>query len=113
MNKRLARKKRIRKKIFGVKNKPRISVFRSNKHIYAQAIDDESGTTLVSSCDIKLPKIGKKTTKLTKAYEVGLELSKKLKELKIEKAVFDRSGYKFHGRVKKIAQGLRDGGIKV
>lgn len=109
MNKREKRKQRIRRKIFGTKSKPRLSVFRSNKHIYAQAIDDVEGKTIASASDANLKK--GKSTKKEIAEKVGQKIGKKLKKKKIEKIVFDRSGYKFHGRVKELAEGIRKEGI--
>ncbi|MGB9848098.1 MAG: 50S ribosomal protein L18 [Minisyncoccia bacterium] len=110
-DKRIRRHKKIRAKIFGVANKPRVSVFISNKHLYAQVIDDNKGKTLISVSDFEL-KTDKKETKMTIAKKIGLLLAEKLKKLKIYKIVFDRGGFKYHGRVKNIAEGLREGGIK-
>jgi large subunit ribosomal protein L18 len=112
IEKRLRRKKRIRAKIFGTKDKPRLSVFRSAKHIYAQLIDDEKNKTLVSASDLELKKSRKKLKKIEKAKEVGKLIAKKAQNLKIEKVVFDRGGYKYHGRVKALAEGAREGGLK-
>lgn len=102
------RKRRIRAKISGTSQCPRLSVFRSLTHIYAQVIDDENSKTLVSVSDVKM----KKGTKTEAAKEVGLEIAKKAKEMKIEKIVFDRSGYQYHGRVKAVAEGAREGGLQ-
>lgn len=96
------RRKRIRAKIFGTKERPRLCVFKSNNHIYAQLIDDNKGKILASSSDFKI-----KTAK-----EVGKSLAKKASDLKIEKAVFDRAGYKYHGKIKALAEGAREGGLK-
>jgi large subunit ribosomal protein L18 len=112
IKKRLRRKKRIRAKIFGTKEMPRLSVFRSAKHIYAQLIDDEKNKTLVSASDLELKRSMKKLKKVEKAKEVGKLIAKKAKDLKIEKVVFDRGGYKYHGRVKALAEGAREGGLK-
>ncbi len=100
--------KRIRAKISGTKEQPRLSVFRSNKHIFLQLIDDNSGKTLVSANDLKTKK---KATKTEIAKEVGKELAKLAKAKKIKKVVFDRGGYKYHGRVKASAEGAREGGL--
>ena len=97
------RQRRIRAKIKGTANRPRLCVFRSNQYIYAQLIDDENGKTLAS---IK----GKANIK--KAKETGKLIAQKAKEKKIEKVVFDRGGYKYHGRVKALAEGAREGGLK-
>ncbi len=116
--KRILRHKRIRALIKGTAKKPRLNVFRSNQHIWVQLIDDKKAHTLVSASDkeIKAKDIeieGKKLgTKEAKAYLVGELIAKKAKEAGIEKVVFDRGGWKFHGRIKALAQGARDGGLK-
>ena len=106
------RHKRVRAKIFGTKERPRLFVFRSAKHIYAQLIDDEKGKVIASASDAGL-KRGKKT-KADKAKEVGKLIAGKAKELSrpLEKVVFDRRCYKYHGRVKALAEGAREGGLK-
>ena len=101
--KRFRRHRRIRAKIFGTSERPRLCVFRSNQYIYAQLIDDEKNKVIVSAR-------GKRNAK--QAKKVGQDLAKKAVEKKIEKAVFDRSGYKYHGRVKALAEGAREGGLK-
>ena len=107
------RKKRVRSKISGTKTKPRLSVFRSNTEISAQLINDESGTTLVSYSSKDLPKTKTKVQDKVKiATLVGEELAKKAKNKKISKVVFDRGGYKYHGRVKALADGARKEGLK-
>jgi large subunit ribosomal protein L18 len=124
--KRNIRKKRIRAKVVGTRLSPRLSVFRSNKHIYAQLIDDGAGKTLVSASDRdmankknktqraqkKTEKSENKNSKIEKAGLVGESLAKKAKAKKIKKVVFDRGGYKYHGRVKALAEGAREGGLK-
>lgn len=107
------RKKRIQKKIIGKTQKPRISVFRSSRFIYSQLINDVSGKTLVFATEkeIKNKKEGKHT-KTEKAKLVGLLLGKKAEKLKVKSVVFDRSGYKYHGRVKALAEGAREGGLQ-
>lgn len=107
--KRLRRRKGIRKKIFGVKEKPRLSVFRSSKNIYCQIIDDTTGRTLASASTLtkdikdKLPYGGN-----TKAAElVGQKIAEEASKLGITKIVFDRGGYKYHGRVKALADSAR------
>lgn len=100
---------RIRKKISGSSSKPRLSVFRTNKHIYAQLIDDSKSCTLASSSDLKITK-DKKTSKIETAFKVGKDLAKMALEKKIKKVVFDRAGYKFHGRIKALAEGAKEGG---
>ncbi len=118
--KRYRRHKRIRAKIKGTKQCPRISVFRSNKHIFVQLIDDEKGKTLVSSNDLEISrrKVGIPTqkasgkTKTEIAKEIGKEIAKKALAQKIKKAVFDRGGYQYHGRVKAVAEGAREKGLE-
>jgi len=101
------RKTKIRSRISGTLKKPRLAVHRSNKHIFAQLIDDENRNTLLAVTDLKL----KKGTKSEKAHNVGQELAKIAKEKKVTTVVFDRSGFKFHGRIKELAQGAREGGL--
>jgi large subunit ribosomal protein L18 len=108
--KRYRRHKKIRAKVFGTVNKPRLCVFRSEKHIYAQLIDDEKAKTIVASSDLEFKK--NRGTKIEKAKEVGKLIAKKAKDLKIERVVFDRGGYKYHGRVKAVAEGAREGRLK-
>lgn len=119
---------RIRATISGNEKKPRFSVFRSDKHISAQLIDDVKGRTLAAVSDFVLGKktvgkskrvvsaapkdLGGKTTKAAIAYEVGKLLAEKAKKLGIEKVVFDRGGFAYHGRIKAMAEGARDGGLK-
>lgn len=114
IQKRYRRHKRVRAKVFGTKDRPRLSVFRSLKHIYAQIIDDEKGETLVAASDLELKKISplKKQKKVEIAYEVGKLIAQKALEKKIKKVVFDRGGFAYHGRVKALSQGARDGGLK-
>ena len=109
---RALRQKRIRSKISGTSSIPRLNVFRSNQHLYGSLIDDVSGKTLISVSDKELKKTDKKT-KTEKAYEAGVLISEKAKKKKIQKAVFDRAGYKYHGRVKAFAEGAKSGGIKL
>ncbi len=106
----MRRQKRVRAKISGSLNKPRLCVFRSNKHIYAQLIDDVGKKTILSSSDQKLKK-GKKT-KVDLAREIGKAIAQQALEKKIEKVIFDRGPYKYHGRVKAVAEGAREGGLK-
>ncbi|KKP37691.1 MAG: 50S ribosomal protein L18 [Candidatus Peregrinibacteria bacterium GW2011_GWA2_33_10] len=100
--------KKIRYKISGTEKQPRLIVCRSLKHIYAQLIDDDSGKVLLSGSDYKI-KSGKKSEK---AKKVGVEIAEKAKDKKIETCIFDRNGYKYHGRVKELADGAREGGLK-
>jgi len=104
------RKIRIRKKIFGTSERPRLVVFRSNRHIYAQVIDDRKGHTIAAYSSLKLGenvKLNKET-----ARKVGLEIAKIALEKGVQKVVFDRNGYIYHGRVKALADGAREGGLK-
>lgn len=103
------RHSRIRAKVSGSAERPRLSIFRSNKHIYAQIIDDSLGKTIVSASDTDT-KI-KTKGKLETSKVVGEEIAKRAKEKKISKVVFDRSGYLYAGRVKQIAEGARAGGL--
>ena len=105
-------KHRIRKTISGTAQCPRLSVFRSNDQIYAQIINDDLGTTLVSASS-KIPSIdSQKVTKIEKAKLVGAELSAKALNAGITAVVFDRNGYLYHGRVKSLAEAAREGGLK-
>lgn len=105
---------RIRNKINGTPERPRLNVFRSNKQIYAQLIDDVNGVTLASASSLDSSVKGEyeKAGKLEGAKLVGKEIAKNAKDAKIEKCVFDRSGYVYTGRVKSLADGARDAGLK-
>ncbi len=109
---RYRRHKRVRAKIFGTTKVPRLCVFRSNKHIYCQLIDDEKGKTIFGSSDIEVKRKKTSVSKTALAYEVGKLAAKKALNKKIKKVVFDRGGYKYHGRVKAVAEGAREGGLK-
>lgn len=102
---------RIRAKVSGTATKPRLSVFRSNKDIYAQLIDDATGTTLASANSRQKDIAAQSGTKSEMAALVGKALGAKAKELGIETCVFDRGGYLYHGRVKSLADGAREGGL--
>lgn len=104
------RKVRVRSKIQGTKNIPRLSIFRSNSYIYAQLIDDEKKETILGISEQHLEK--KIGSKLTRSKQLGLLLSKKAIEKKIKKVVFDRGSYIYHGRVKALAQAAREGGLE-
>ena len=106
------RKIRIRKKITGSVDRPRLVVFRSNLHIYAQVIDDLSGQTLVSASTLAFSKVDQKATaNKAGAEQVGKEIARLAKDKHIEQVVFDRNGYLYHGRVKAVADGAREGGL--
>ena len=104
---------RVRKKVKGTAQKPRLSVFRSNKDIYVQLIDDASGTTLAAASSRAKDVAAQAGNKVEKAMMVGRAIAQKAKDLGIETCVFDRGGYLYHGRVKAIADGAREGGIKL
>lgn len=135
VDRRYRRHKRVRAKVSGTAERPRLCVFRSAKHIYVQLIDDKKSHTLVAASDLELKTKRKKERKKRKkffpskapasaeasagragkvaiAYEVGKLIAEKAKKLKIEKAVFDRGGGKYHGRIKALAQGAREAGLK-
>lgn len=107
--KRIRRHKRVRAKVIGSAEKPRLCVFRSNSHIYGQLIDDSKGTTIVAASDIEL---NKKDAKVSLSKEVGILLAKKAMEKNISQIVFDRGGYQYHGRVRALAEGAREAGLK-
>lgn len=106
----MIKKKRIRARVSGTATTPRLAVFRSTKHIYAQLIDDTSSTTMATASDVKLDI---KKTKKEKAFAVGEMLAEKAKTLKIGGARFDRGGFKYHGRVKELAEGARAKGLQL
>ena len=100
--------KKIRMKISGTKDCPRLFVFKSAQHIYAQLINDENGKVIASASDLKM----KKGTKTAHAAEVGKLIAKSALEKKTEKVVFDRGGFGFHGRIKAVADAAREAGLK-
>jgi large subunit ribosomal protein L18 len=102
------RKAKVRAKVHGTKERPRLAIFKSHKYIYAQIIDDDKGITL-ASCDSRSAK-GK--TPVSKAKEVGVEIAQKAKAAKIVKIVFDRSGYLYTGKIKMVADAAREGGLE-
>ena len=99
---------RVRKKIAGTADRPRLVVFRSDKHIYAQLVDDDAGRTLATVSSLKVGG-GKKSDK---AVAVGKQVAAVAKDRGITRVVFDRGGYKYHGRVKAVADGAREGGLE-
>ena len=110
------RKRRVRAKLFGTTLRPRLTVHKSNKYVYLQAINDELGVTVASANDVAIRKAVKKGAELTKtaaATQACSALLVALKKAKVTGVVFDRGQYKYHGRVKAVAQALRDGGIEV
>jgi large subunit ribosomal protein L18 len=102
---------RIRRKISGVTQKPRLSVFRSNTEIYAQLIDDTSGATIAAASSKEKNIAAQKSSKVEKSKLVGQAIARKASELGIKDVVFDRGGYLYHGRVKSLAEGAREGGL--
>ncbi len=107
------RQLRTRKKLFGTAAKPRITVYRSNQHLSVQAIDDAAGMTLAASNDVAKAAKTKGKTKIERAQWVASELAAQLKSKKIESAVFDRGAYRYHGRVKAVADSLRESGMNI
>jgi large subunit ribosomal protein L18 len=101
--KRIRRHNRIRAKVIGTDKMPRLCVFKSNQHIYAQIIDDTKGKTIVHASGAKKAKV---------AFEVGKEIAKLAIEKKIKKIVFDRGGFKYHGRIRALADGAREAGLQ-
>jgi len=107
---RIRRHRRVRGKVAGTAERPRLAVFRSNRGIFAQLVDDEAGRTLASASWTALGKAG--GSKTEQAAEVGKALAAAAKKAGIERCVFDRGGYLFHGRVKALAEGAREGGLQ-
>jgi large subunit ribosomal protein L18 len=108
-SRRLRIRRGIRNKISGTSERPRLSVFKSNKAIYAQLIDDSQGTTLASTSSAEL---GVKNNTIEHSKNVGTKLAEKAKAAGIENVVFDRGGYQYHGQIKALAEGAREGGLK-
>ena len=108
VERRITIKFRIRKSVNGTAERPRLSVFRSNKQIYAQVINDLTGNTLASASSLGLEKMPKQE----QATKVGELIAQKAKAAGVEAVVFDRNGYLYHGRVKQLAEGARNGGLK-
>jgi large subunit ribosomal protein L18 len=106
---RLKRKKRVRRKVVGTLEKPRLSVFRSARHVYAQVIDDSTGKTLVSVHSYKKGSVER--AGISACTEMGKKLAELCKGKNVEKVVFDKNGYAYHGRVKALADGAREGGL--
>lgn len=98
----------IRKKVVGTKDRPRLSVFRSGKHMYAQIINDLEGKTILGLSDMKVAK----GTKIERSFELGKKIAEGALKLKVKKVVFDRGGFLYQGRVLKLAEGAREGGLE-
>jgi large subunit ribosomal protein L18 len=118
VNRKAARRRvryRVRKKVIGTSDRPRLAVFRSLKHIYAQAIDDDSGRTLASasSLDKAMRSADEHAGNVAAAKQVGETIGKKLKDAGIGSVVFDRGGFLYHGRVKALADAVRSAGLKL
>lgn len=116
--KRFHRHVRVRSRIFGTNVRPRLSLFRSNRHIWAQLIDDESGKTLAAASDLevrvkKTPGTKKILVSKVSAEKIGEQLAQKAQERKINFIVFDRGPYKYHGLIKAVAEGARKGGLRL
>lgn len=112
---RLMRHKRLRKRISGTPERPRLSVYRSEKHIYAQIIDDTKGETLVAASTVEKElreKLNQKTWNVQAAKEVGKVIAERATAKGITEIVFDRGGYKYHGRIKALADSARESGLK-
>lgn len=112
---RMRRQARVRKKVLGTDARPRVCVFRSNKHTYAQVISDDRGVTLasVSTLSGDLAEVAKKAKGVEVAKQLGLALARICKEKNITRVVFDRNGFLYHGRVKAVADGAREGGLEL
>jgi len=111
---RVKRQRRVRKKVKGTTERPRLSVFRSAKHIYAQIIDDTEGRTLVAcaSTEEAVQSLGKPESKCNAAETVGKMIAERAREKGIEQVVFDRNGFLYHGRIKAVSDGAREAGLK-
>ena len=108
---RLRRHRRVRRKLAGTSERPRLAVYRSNRHIYAQLVDDATGRTVAAASDTEAAVDGK--GKADKAKAVGALLAKRAKDAGVERAVFDRGGRLYHGRVKALAEGARQEGLQI
>ena len=104
------RQRRVRSKVRGTTERPRVSIFRANQHTYVQVIDDVKGLTITSVGTVVTKNTG---TKTERAQQLGVELAEKLASLKINKVAFDRGAYRYHGRVKAVAEALRQAGINL
>ena len=109
---RLKRKKRIRKKVNGTAERPRMSIFRSAKHIYAQVIDDLAGRTLASASSRDVTEVTGKGGNVGAAKAVGTAVAERARKAGVDAVVFDRNGFRYHGRIKAVADGAREGGLK-
>ncbi len=110
---RIRRHRRVRKKVQGSPGRPRLAVYRSNRHISAQVIDDLAGATLVSASTLESDLRGGSTSNVDAATEVGKRVAERAKDAGIDQVVFDRGGYRYHGRVAALAQAARDAGLEL
>jgi large subunit ribosomal protein L18 len=110
---RVLRHRRIRKKVWGGAHRPRLAVFRSNRHIYAQLVDDDAGRTLAAASSLEAHVKGGAGDKKDVAKAVGGLIARRAREAGIERAVFDRGGRLYHGRVRSLAEGAREGGLQI
>jgi large subunit ribosomal protein L18 len=106
------RRQRVRKKVMGTAERPRLAVFRSNKHIYVQAIDDIAGRTVAAASTMEGDLRGGTTSTVAGAKQVGQLIGQRIKQANIDSVVFDRGGFKYHGRVAAIAEGAREAGLE-
>jgi large subunit ribosomal protein L18 len=106
---RIRRHRRVRRKVSGTPERPRLAIFRSNRHIYAQLVDDQSARTLAAASDLDAPG----GDKSARAKKVGQALAQRARDAGVERAVFDRGGRLYHGRVKALAEGAREGGLAI
>jgi large subunit ribosomal protein L18 len=105
---RLRRHRRVRKKVVGGPDRPRLAVYRSNRYIYAQLVDDTAGRTVAAASDL-----GATGPKVERAKQVGKDLADRARALGVERVVFDRGGRLYHGRVQAVAEGAREGGLQI
>jgi large subunit ribosomal protein L18 len=110
---RLRRHRRVRKKVMGTSERPRLAVFRSNKHIYAQTIDDHAGRTIASASTVEADLRSGATATVDAAKQVGKLVGERAKAAGVTTVVFDRGGFKYHGRVAAVADGAREAGLEL
>jgi large subunit ribosomal protein L18 len=110
---RLRRHRRVRKKVWGGPDRPRLAVFRSNRHIYAQLVDDQNGRTMAAASSLDVDVRGQAGDKKDLAKAVGGLIARRAKEAGVDRAVFDRGGRLYHGRVRSLAEGAREGGLEI
>jgi large subunit ribosomal protein L18 len=110
---RLRRHRRVRKKVWGGPDRPRLAVFRSNRHIYAQLVDDDNGRTMAAASSLEAEVKGQAGDKKDVAKAVGGLIARRAKDAGVDRAVFDRGGRLYHGRVRSLAEGAREGGLQI